>query len=308
MKARFLFISLVCCFVLQTNAQTANSNTIVNEGSSWAILSYRIFVFCPDCPVWTEYIYFDGDSIIGEYSYKKVFSCRDKLCENIKFEGLMREQDKKTYFIYADYETECLLYDFSLEEGMIFEYRADLWWQFREEFYVKQVDSIEINGVQRKQITFTQAPPYDDYVIATWIEGIGSLAGLFYPCGGYFLTGSTKLLLCHFQNNELIYKDSSYSMCHYDNPEDLMNDLSVSMYAISVDNYRIFPNPVDDILNISCLNNVISRIEILDISGKNVYSQIYKETVDVSSLSNGLYFLKVYGANEQVTVFKIIKK
>ncbi len=152
MRTNIFLISILCCLSLPTNAQTFN-NTIVNDNSSWAILSVGV---CPYCPVWTQYVYFDGDSIIAGNSYKKVFSCDDKLHENIKYEGLMREQDKKTYIIPAvqrEYpfptpppETEHLLYDFSLEEGVNFEYKF-----YRSHMsrllYVNKVDFIEINGV-----------------------------------------------------------------------------------------------------------------------------------------------------------------
>ena len=116
MRTKILFVSFVCCLVLQAKAQIFN-NTIVNDNSSWAILGYGV---CPECPVWTQYIYFDSDSIIASNSYKKVFSSNDKLHEYIKYEGLIREQEKKTYFIPNNSETEYLLYDFSLEKGMSF--------------------------------------------------------------------------------------------------------------------------------------------------------------------------------------------
>jgi len=42
--------------------------------------------------------------------------------------------------------------------------------------------------------------------------------------------------------------------------------------------------------------------------GKMVYGQAYEHTIDISFLPTGLYFLKVYDTNEQVTVVKIIKR
>jgi len=95
MRTRYFFITFAYCFILQANAQT-NNNTIVNDNSSWAVLGQAV---CPECPVWTQYIYFDGDSIVANRYYKKVFSCNDKLHENVKYEGLIREQNEKTYFI-----------------------------------------------------------------------------------------------------------------------------------------------------------------------------------------------------------------
>jgi len=301
MKTKIFFICLVFCLAWQAKIQASDNNTIVNDNVAWATLGY---VVCPkECPVWTQYVYFDGDSIVADYSYKKIFSCDDRSHENIKYEGLMREQCKKTYFIPANSETEYLLYDFSLEEGMTFEYTdwrsAFLSSPLEIRQYVK-VDFVEINGIQKKRISLTGQPPNDHYVLATWIENIGSSSGLLYPCS-YIWTGSNRKLLCYFENNELIYKNPEYSECYYDSSVS-------SIQAMVFDRYSVYPNPVDDILTISPSNSTISRIEIFNISGEKVYSQIYEGVIDISSLSKGMYFLKAYNTNEQVLLFKFIKK
>ena len=124
-----LLLSFFLCFSCSpqekegiSSYEPSDNNTIVNANSSWAILSYGLGSWNVPCNVTTQYVYFGSDSIINEYTYKKLFSCNDKLHENIKYEGLIREQNKKTYFIPANFETEYLLYDFSLEKGMTFEY------------------------------------------------------------------------------------------------------------------------------------------------------------------------------------------
>jgi len=301
MKTKIFFVCLVCCITWQVNAQAFN-NTIVNDNSSWAILGYGV---CPECPVWTQYVYFDSDSIFVDYSYKKVFSCYDKLHENIEYEGLIREQNKKTYFVPVNSEKEHLLYDFSLEEGMNFEYVEPLP-NFEPPpvtFYVKKVDFVEINGVQKKRIQLAEDSfPYDENAPTriTWIEGIGSLNGLFEPCG-ILAPGGIRALLCYHQNNELVYKNPAYTECYYDKP-------ITSVQIITINDCNIFPNPVDNVLYISCLNNVISRTEIFDNTGRQVYNQAYKGTINVNSFSKGLYLLKLYGANGQVSELKFIKK
>ncbi|MDR2690729.1 MAG: T9SS type A sorting domain-containing protein [Dysgonamonadaceae bacterium] len=271
----------------QTIAGQTNDNTIVNGNNLWVIQRQNV---CPECPGWTWYVYFDGDSIVTGYSYKKVFSCEDKLYENIKYEGLIREQDKKTYFIPANSETEYLLYDFSLEEGMTFEHPIGLSQETRL-LEVKKSDRIEINGVKKKRLQITDYSY--DYVIDTWIEDVGSLGGILYPCLGLGLDGSIHtLLLDYYQNNELKYSHENIT----------------SVQPIEMKDCGIFPNPVGDILNISCLNNAILRIEIFDNLGKKVYSQTDKDIINVSSFSKGIYLLKVYDMDEQVSVFKFIKK
>lgn len=302
MKTKIFFISFVCCFALQANAQTSD-NTIVNNNSSWATLIYGLGAYNIPCCVETQYVCFDGDSTIAAISYKKVFSYNDKLHENIKYEGLIREQEQKTYFIPAKSEVEYLLYDFSLEDGMNFEYKS---WEFGGQepaiFYVSTVDSFEVNGSIKKRIQIklsSDAERIED----TWIEEIGSLSGILYPCYRSFVAGSVRELLCYYQDDELFYKNPAYPECYYDNPDDI-----TSVQTIVIDDYNIYPNPVNDALTVFSSHNPILRIEIFDASGKKVYSQAYKDAINVSSFSKGLYLLKVYDINAKVSVFKIIKK
>ena len=188
----------------------------------WSIL---VAVVCIECPVQTQFVYFDGDSIVADYSYKKVFSCNDKLHKNIKYEGLIREQEKKTYFIPNNFKKEYILYDFSLEEGMSFEYvepQVIPEHEYTQTFYVKKIDFVEINGIKLKQFQLsTVSEPDYGSVCATWIEKIGSLNGLFHPCG-ILAPGVKRELLCFSQNNELFYKNPVYSDCYYYSWEDVI--------------------------------------------------------------------------------------
>lgn len=300
----------VYCLVLQAKAQIFN-NTIVNDNSSWATLSY---VYGADdngntaiVGAWTNYYFFAGDSVFNEKTYKKVFYYKDEQHTERFFAGLMREENKKTYFAYyqASLETlleETLLYDFSLEQGETFEYVMGFGdYSETEILYVLQSDSVLINNEQKKRLIIVSK--YNtDWVIDTIVENLGSLYGLLYPLC-YMCDGAFNELLCYTQNNELLYQNSKYSKCYYDSPKEL-----ASTQTIVINDCNIFPNPVDDILNISCLNNAILRVEIFDNLGRQVCSQTHKNTIDVSSFSKGLYLLKVYDANKQVSVFKIIKK
>jgi len=279
---------------LATTPKNGLSGGIVDDNNSWATLLYSFYPE-PHCVI-TDYVYFDGDSIVGGYLYKKVFMCRDELHEHIVYMGLMREENQKTYLKWND-SPEYLIYDFSLEEGMSFEYTPT---GYPVTMYVKSVDFIEINGAMKKRIRITKDPNLGN-IWDTWIEGIGSLDGIIS-----FIYGNgdlRRLLLCYFQNNELIYKNPEYPKCYYEEGEDI-----TSVQTIVNNDCYVFPNPVDDVLTVSSPNNTLLKIEIFNMFGQKVYSQAYKNTIDISFLPTGLYFLKVYDTNEQVSVFKIIKK
>lgn len=299
MREKSVFLScIICCLLLQANAQTLDSNTIVNSNSSWATLEYGLWT--PGYVV-NEYIYFDGDSIVTDSLYKKVFSCNDSLRQNIKYEGLIREHEKKTYFIPAKSDTEYLLYDFSLKEGINFKYQRPLS-NHEYLFYVKKVDTVEINGIQKKQIQLTLPP--NDNIHVTWIENIGSLTGFFYPGGMLDTCGCRMTLLCYFQNNELIYKNPKYSECYYDKPENIVSVQS----ALNKHNISVYPNPTNDKFIISAPDHTISNVEVFDILGKKVYNQSHGDSIDASSFLKGLYLIKIYDINKQISIFKIIKK
>ena len=72
--------------------------------------------------------------------------------------------------------------------------------------------------------------------------------------------------------------------------------------------FKIYPNPVKDILKIDLLNEVNYKIEISNQLGQVVFSSTkYYNSVDISSLSKGIYFVKLSGNNK--TFFeKIIKE
>ena len=284
-------------FGLSVCGQVSDTNTIVNENSAWAtLITYTNY---PPTK-YTEYVFFEGDSIFEGRSYKKVFKCTDELHENIGFYGLIREQDKKTYFIPYYSKIEYLLYDFSLVEGDTIEF-TDPYQYLTEVLYVNEVDSVEINGVIKKRIQLTE---YWGGIVDTWIEGIGSLSGIL-DAFNKLKVGAPTVLLCYFQNNELVYKNPTYSECYY-------NTVSVQE-AINKLNISISPNPTDGQLRITNYElREISTIEIFDVVGKKQKvenkSQNGEIVMDISHLANGVYVLKLEDVNKLINIFKIIKK
>lgn len=77
---------------------------------------------------------------------------------------------------------------------------------------------------------------------------------------------------------------------------------------IPVNNVKIYPNPVTNILNIETLDkSEIKVISISDMSGKVIYSGIVENNaIDASFLKQGTYTLKLN--NDSSKTFKIIKK
>ncbi|MFM7106904.1 MAG: T9SS type A sorting domain-containing protein [Flavobacteriales bacterium] len=57
--------------------------------------------------------------------------------------------------------------------------------------------------------------------------------------------------------------------------------------------FTLFPNPAQDNIIVDLPNPRQAQIEIYNIAGERVYAAPYSRSVDISSLSQGVYFLKV---------------
>ncbi len=69
---------------------------------------------------------------------------------------------------------------------------------------------------------------------------------------------------------------------------------------------QLFPNPAIDILNI-LYNSPIEKAEVYNLSGTLQTTNLNKNALDISNLSKGIYFVKVYSENGVVTQ-KFIKQ
>jgi predicted extracellular nuclease len=77
--------------------------------------------------------------------------------------------------------------------------------------------------------------------------------------------------------------------------------------------FSVFPNPSNDFINIQINNNEnLKEVKLYDISGKMIYLQTIKDNnsiqkMDISTLSNGVYFVEII-SEKAVATKKIIKQ
>lgn len=141
---------------------------------------------------------FDGDTIINEISYKKLYLYNCGTTGD--YMVAMREVEKKVYIVEKNTSEELLVYNFDLNEGDIFESPLT-----SSTYQVTKVEMVEINGKLRKKFSFDEN--YD-----IWIEGIGSLAHRYLP---YPLTAIPLYelgLFLNYQkvNDEITYKTDEF--------------------------------------------------------------------------------------------------
>jgi len=155
-----------------------------------AINSYsQLKFFLPDSNAYfsiSSYkFWFQGDTIINNKKYKKVFQQNyDTIADfnkAIYYAGVREDTiNEKIICIQKDDGIERLLADFSLNPSDTTSVYS--FWPFgspeKKLVNVKNVDSIQINDFYRKRINIDHG--YLNYE-ESWIEGIGSTFGLFYP-------------------------------------------------------------------------------------------------------------------------------
>jgi hypothetical protein len=89
-----------------------------------------------------------------------------------------------------------------------------------------------------------------------------------------------------------------------------MTGLSTGISTAVFNDVKIYPNPVTTELTIDFGELLISRIDIVDILGRIVMSDISAENrkpVDVSALQSGIYFVRIV-CDKGVVTEKFIKE
>ena len=89
------------------------------------------------------------------------------------------------------------------------------------------------------------------------------------------------------------------------------DDSNVSVVEQASAHFRIYPNPVSNILRVDAKSNItdVSEIKIYDIQGKIVKTQKYSNetdnSIDVSDITSGVYYLIIV-TQEKSLIEKII--
>ncbi len=222
--------------------------------------------------------------------------------------------ESKVYYKVED--SLYVLYDFSVGAGDTLSLRFpieidDVWHESNPDidpYFKIQIDSIgsiEIDDQQLKRVYFHQVDK-EDTINGDFISTPVDLGGHYTEKVGYenfiipyIVTGydenNTNCDLNKFQN-ESIHWINNNAYC-----------MGVSAQSIQSDNgFRLRPNPAFNILNIGT-EITPERVEILDFSGQYVRQYSHTQSIDVSSLSAGVYIAKVI-VNGQIAYRNFIKQ
>lgn len=187
-----------------------SQNQIVEPWKRWA----NLHEFChPQGTEYsTDYIRFEGDTVVEGITYKKVWRSEDENHENWMFYGyFIREENGKVY-LRRPFEEEGLCYDFTLQQpGDTVTIHNPLT-ASPLLLTLTETDSVETTDGWRERWKLTaeghQTPEY-------WIKGIGSMSGVLNSGTAVFggVCGSATLL-CEHEHDTLIYQNPEFGSCY----------------------------------------------------------------------------------------------
>lgn len=291
---------------------------------------------------WYEYSYPDGypykeayetfsvngeDTLINGKTYTKLFMDRQtvyKLSEagggkeelkEMVYVGGLREENKKIWFLGdtiihhlkpISINEEILLYDFSLEVGDTVRTSGTIQYDNDNNedmaIYIQKIDTIQIGGSWRKKFHLAGERLYEDCV---WIEGIGSLNGLFFWKRLLDLTGENTTLnkIVGFKSQgELLYMNDEYDSFYP----------PVANEKIEMPNNKIQIRQMGGSLKFNFNDVRLSHIRIFNIAGVMMenYSVLNQTelVLPIASMKPGIYVYQCIGVNGKTYSDKFVIK
>ena len=271
---------LVIGFLLLMNL--GYTQTLLEENKTWNVVTCMNFGGCS-----TQILKISGDTTIDQVIYKKLYFTNDSIDNNWHILYGIRENTETNLVYIYDFMKgeEKLLYDFSLQEGDIFQ--TPLCPDF--EMVLGEIDTVTLeNGEQRRRYSFGYSEQ--------WIVGIGSLNGLVSVGYNYCMMDIWKELSCCHESDELIYMSPEYSDCY-------VNTLGIED-GMKKELVKVFPNPTNGMIKLQFNDLVFSdmTIEVVNMSGQLVFSNVFSsynnESIDLNYLSKGIYSIIIKSDNQ----------
>lgn len=246
---------------------------------------------------------FTADTLINDTLYTKIMESVDEYCMLWKFIGCAREVQGKGFYFRAKNSTEKLFYKYNLSVSDTIQIinLFNLNGLIMDTCRVLSIDSVWVKDKYRHRYTFCNL--YEEDLIDTWIEGIGSLDGLLYPLSSH--STGIRSLLCYSEGSEKVYHDTVHwhlNDCFYENYLLFSNDIEINQISLH-------PNPADDILFFNTYNYNKCQYRIYDIQGRKILEAVIEgNSIDVSNLEPGIYIFNVLLRNQKKEVVKFTKK
>ena len=229
-----------------------------------------------------------GDTTFNNQDYKKVYHIVDDSTlnfDNMTYFAAIRENVAKQVFVkLIDFEDEILIYDFSLNVGDTMFSNSPFGYLGYGICIITGIDSIELENNQfRRRFIINETSYTQDY----WIEGIGSIGGLFHPIMDYVI-GSYCELTCFKDNETAVYINNpacDKCFCTLLTP---VKELEKGKEFVN-----IYPNPATNEITIEIQKEKgTSTIKIFNLYGKQIEnreSNSFPVKLNIDYWPNGVY-------------------
>jgi len=283
----YQIVIIVCLWagILQNKATAQNYIPLAQDSAVW-FYEAQEGVFAPI----ERFIFFtNGDTVINNYSYKKIYFKAENKTE-IKLVAGIRD-DVATRKVYGMLFTSDLGFGLSMNPFCPLNFDIQ-WYDFEANLH--QFISNTCNEAGTVSDTSTQLIYEENRRVMeyselgqVWYEGIGSIYGLFNPL--------TSLKDYHLTN----YCIGGFEAC---NVELFLDTDFIPINQLG----KIFPNPAYSFFTLELTKEFYSaQVVISDIFGQIVYFENFngkKQRINTSTLASGVYFVEVF--NEGVLAFK----
>lgn len=285
---------LICLFLIQVSpAQNVKNDSLnhllAEEGTEWSIGS---FSDNPTEPDFSFRMKMQGDTLINDTAYHKLYRLSPHEGVNTWQACSFVRIDNDSLLYYRDtINREVLVFDFKLSLGddSVFLHPVvngtwdETMLEFLSDAEITNTSSMMIQGEEKMS---WEISPGGTTWGTWWTEGLGPHSGLWtIHMNLTGMVGLTHILLCAYQNGELIYNNPDYSHCEY---TDIQQKTQKSL--------RFHPNPFSDYLCIDIGSNAAStQIFLLDMQGRIVMQKnttTPKTTLNTHNLPSGLYLLR----------------
>lgn len=319
MKTKIILL-LFILVPLFSFCQGTYKSVLGNGLAKWSILVENEY---PLSDEWQTY----GDSVINQVKYKKVFGLNgfwpsissgvpvnNQWRTYIPFSSydkclpifLRESEDKsKIYFFDSERKEEYLIADLNLQKGDTFNLPK---YAILSPFYSSQntpfdiVDSVYYkNGLKHVQFGNIRLKSYAQDEKFTFIEGVGSNAGVIYAWNNHPFAGWGAIINC-FSNDSMFYKNNNTNYdCGYIWYDDIKQ--------IHKNDYKI--NYYYNKIIISFKESINFKAMIFNCQGKLIFCENKFNSnileINKDGLANGLNLLRIYNAdNKECKSLKII--
>lgn len=286
------FTLLLAAIPYISNAQ----DTDIDTSLTWVIVDYSM----GECLQANSYKILN-DTIIDEQLHHKLYETVggpfDK--NNCTFHSTIRDSSGY-WFINGD-----LCYNYNYNLGDTIDYESGDY-VYLNGLVVYEVDSIFIGGEMKKYLALGT---WEDWAggswipIDTWIEGLGSTYGLFYP--GFWTIDYGFALSCLFRNDTLFHHfdffNSWWDSCYCDEINTYLD------YKDGESSFYLYPNPTNGIVH---LPDHFSYDDIKEIQVTNIYGNKFPVTWEKENTLRlpdvqGLYFVNLHMTNGDQQTFKV---